>query len=257
MSLVTNNKSVKYVAFASCAVAVLGVSRMAQASIDYGNFFGPNVEYEQVTESSATNPLPLYGPPTVIANSITFSPPDFSAMSTNGGAPDITDGHLNTTIVGLGSTTLDQLDFSDAGDYTLEGSGTSATSTSVAAPVILRVTALNGVAVNPIEFTANLTFTPTGGTFTLPGSAGTGVLWNGTLDFNLDSALAGAGYSGQATSVIVDLDNTLTAFSQTGTVAFIEKKAFDGVTITPVPEPTCLGLLTLGGCSLLARRRRA
>ena len=33
----------------------------ASASIDYGNFFGTNFEYQQVTEGSVTSTPPLYG----------------------------------------------------------------------------------------------------------------------------------------------------------------------------------------------------
>lgn len=256
MSFRTNGKIAGCVGIISCAT-ILGGARPVAASIDYGNFFGNTVEYEQVTESSATSALPLYGPPVIAGNSLTFSPPDFAATSTNGGPPEITDGHLNTTIVGIGNSVIPDLEISEAGDYTLAGIGTDATSVSVAAPVILRITGINGVSVNPIQFATNVIFTPDGGTYTLPGDAGVGVIWTGFVSTSFDSIIASAGLTGHATQVIFDMDNTLTAFSQTGTIAFIQKKVSSDVVLTVVPEPTSIGLMAMGSLSLLARRRRA
>jgi hypothetical protein len=258
MNILTGKKIGGYLGVLSCAAIFVGV-RSASASIDYGNFLGPNVEYLNVTETNVSIPASnaaLYGPPTIAGNSLIFSPPDFTADAAGAGGFELTNGHLNTTAQALGSATLDNVIIGEAGDYTLAGTGTSATNVSVSAPLIVRITAINGVSVNPITFTDNVVFTPDGGKYSLPSNAGVGVLWTGILSDSLDSVITNAGLTGQPTQVVLDLDNILSAFSEAGTVAQIEKKT-SGVTITFVPEPTSLGLLALGGMSLMSRRRRA
>jgi hypothetical protein len=50
-----------------------------------------------------------------------------------------------------------------------------------------------------------------------------------------------------ATKVSIDITNTLTASSQAGTAAMINKKDFGGISITVnIPEPTSLVLVVLG-----------
>ena len=49
------------------------------AAINYGSFMGTDVTYVDVTESSATDPVPLFGAPSVSGNSIDFNPVGFDA----------------------------------------------------------------------------------------------------------------------------------------------------------------------------------
>jgi hypothetical protein len=230
----------------------------ASASIDYGNFFGTNFEYQQVTEGSVTSTPPLYGAPTLTDDSLVFNPTDFGASATNGGV-QITDGTLTTTIVALGAATIDQIDVAESGDYTLLGAPPSTgTNVTVAAPVFLQIIQLNGVNVAPIDVHANLVFTPDAGSYNLLDNPGAGQIWSGSLSESVDAALAAAGVSGKATEIIYTMDNDLTAISQTGTVAFIEKKTADGVTITAsVPEPMSIGWVSFAALALFKRRQRS
>jgi len=233
------------------------LAKPASASIDYGNFFGTNFEYQQVTEGSVTSTPPLYGAPTLTDNSLVFNPTDFGASASNGGV-QITDGTLTTTIIGLNGATIDQINVAESGDYTLVGSPASTTtSVSVAAPVFLQVIQLNGVGVSPIDISTNVVFTPDGGSYNLLNDPGAGIIWSGSLAESVDAALAADNITGKATEIIYTMDNDLTAISQTGTIAFIEKKTADGVTITAsVPEPVSIGWVSFAALALLKRRQR-
>jgi len=227
------------------------------ATIDYGNFTGTNFEYQQVTEGSVTSPLPLYGPPTLTDNSLVFNPADFGATGTNGGV-QITDGTLTTTIVALPGSTIDQINVGESGDYTLGGTPAStSTYVTVAAPVFLQIIQINGVGVSPIDVNTNVVFSPDGGSYNLLDDPGAGVIWSGSLSVSIDAALAADDVAGKATEVIYTMDNDLSAFSQTGTVAFIQKKTADGVTITAVPEPVSIGWVSFAALALFKRRQRS
>src|SRR5438270_709188 len=81
--------------FFSAAVLAAGPAAHA-ATINYGDFPVPpaGITFQQVTESSGTDPVPLYGPPTPFVVGLDFDPTSFVSSSTNGAA-DITDGQLN------------------------------------------------------------------------------------------------------------------------------------------------------------------
>ena len=132
------------------------------------------------------------------------------------------------------------------------------TNVTVAAPVFLQIIQLNGVNVAPIDVHANLVFTPDAGSYNLLDNPRAGQIWSGSLSESVDAALAAAGVSGKATEIIYTMDNDLTAISQTGTVAFIEKKTADGVTITAsVPEPMSIGWVSFAALALFKRRQRS
>jgi hypothetical protein len=238
--------------------ALLATASIGHAQVNYGNFTGTSVEYLNVTDGSATNPA-LFGMPAISNDSLVFSPPDFSAVSENGAPTDTTTGDLTTTVVGLGSMGISNLQINDAGDYTLLGSGTSATNVTLSAPVTLNILAINGSPVTPIPINTSLTFSPQS-SYSLPTNMGTGVIWTGSLNADLAAAIAGAGDTGTATQVSVAISDTLTASSELGTIAEIEKKTHDVISITTtisaVPEPTSLGLFAIAGGALLKRRGR-
>ena len=142
-------------------VALVGAARPAfAASIAYGTFIvSPDLRFEDVTESSATDAVPLYGPPTGFATGLDFDPIGFVATA-SGGAQDITDGQLNFAILS-GPSGISSITLSEAGDYTLEGTGTSATEAIAGAILRATVTQIDGIDVAPIgpaPVNASITF---------------------------------------------------------------------------------------------------
>jgi hypothetical protein len=232
------------------AIAAVSFSAAARgASINYGNFNLPGIMFQGVTESSGTDTVPLYGPPTPFTIGLDFDPMSFMSSST-GGVADVTDGQLNFTVMSLpGGPSIDGINLFEAGDYSLAGAG--GPPTSVFAGAILRATilAIDGVAVAPMNLA------PVNGSI---GDSLPGVMiaspWSLGLSDNIASAL---GPGQHATKVAVVINNTLLSTSEAGTVAFISKKDFRiGITPGPqVPEPAALVLATLAVCGALGFAR--
>ncbi len=239
------------------SVAFLGMfaASTQAASINYGDFgpVSPGISFLQVTESSTTDTVPLYGAPTAYSTGIDFTPLGLAANSSNGGS-DLTDGQLNFTIDSVGLEGISGLSLFEAGDYTLAGLGGVGTSAFAGATLRATITEINNVAITPI----NLSPVNASVGFSLPGNSGIAQLWSLGLFLNVDAQLAGLGHAGDiATRIDVVIDNTLVATSGLGDVSFIAKKDFR-VDVITVPEPGSMALagLALGGF-LLARRKRA
>jgi hypothetical protein len=111
--------------------------------------------------------------------------------------------------------------------------------------------------VNNINANAQMSFTRNGQFETSDEGPGTHI-WTGSLLIDLDQIIAGAGATGRATRVEINLNNTLVAFAQDGATARIEKKDIDGLAITIVPEPGTAILMGLGllGLSTLGSTNR-
>lgn len=219
---------------------------------NYGNLNGDNVLYQAIIESSTTDPLmQLFGAPSVANDSLLFSPVNFGINVTGSGGFDYMDGTLTTTIHAINNSRIDKVQFSERGDYTLAGTGTSATNASVAAALFVRITHVDNVGITPVTLETNFTFSPSDGTYNLIDDPGIVKIWQGGVEVDLNALLASVGKSGKATDVDITLDNSLIAFSESGTVAYIKKKQVDGVSITAiVPEPSVFALLAIGVLSL-------
>lgn len=236
-------------------------SAIQAAAINYGDFSGATVNFLQVTEDSGTDPTPVYGSPSVFGNSLDFNPLSFNASASGSGGVDITDGTLTLMMTSNPGHFIDCIKFDEAGDYTLAGFGTAATAVSVTANFNIEIQEVDGVAIGSILVNPVMNFTPSNGDFDLANDAGGGPAangsWAGMLMADLTQVLIDNNipYVNGVTKVSVTFDNTLVATSEDGTSAFIAKKDVGGVGITVIPEPASLGLLTLGGLCMMARRR--
>jgi MYXO-CTERM domain-containing protein len=229
-----------------------GASRpAAAASINYGNFgpLPPGISFLAVTESSATDPVPLFGPPEPFPVGLDFDPIGFTAYAA-GGAVDATDGQLNFSVLSSGEFGIDGISLFEGGDYTLLGAGSAATQALAGATLRVLVTQINGVNVAPINLAPVLASVG----FNLIANAGIVNPWS--LGVFVD--IAGQLDPGlRATRVDVVIDNQLVALSERASLAFIAKKDFRiKIDTSRIPQTSEPGGLVLGGLLLLAARRR-
>jgi hypothetical protein len=245
----------------------------AAATINYPDPpMGNTVSYVGVSETSLTDPVPLFGAPIVTGDSIDFNPVGFGAFSAGGGN-DLTDGQLVFMILAKPGFGISNINFAEAGITTLAGLGTNNTYTDVSATGRVDIQAVDGVPISTISIPLNLTFAPNAdGTFELVTDAGLGLSslpWNGGQLVDLSGALTAHSipFTLGATKISVDLDNGLVAQSELGTLSLIDKKDFGGLSVTVNmpgtgggpngPEPTSLLLACLGFGGLAIGRRFA
>lgn len=229
---------------AGSAVQAASISYPAQGPI------APGYTFTNIVESSGTDGVPLYGPPSPILIGLDFAPTSFTASTTGGGA-DVTDGQLNYTVTsGPNAPGIPFISFSEGGSYTLSGTGTA--TTQVMAGAILRATILeiNGAPVAPI----NLPPVSASVAYNLPANPGVSLPWAINATLNVAAFLS----PGQvATKADVVINNALVAVSEGGrfsSVATISKGDF-GSNITP--EPGCALMMGLALCgAILGGRRR-
>jgi hypothetical protein len=240
---------------ATLSVAVFAAGSAAHAAlINYGDFpvLSDGITFQQVTESSGTDPVPLYGPPTPFAVGLDFAPASFISSS-SGGSGDITDGQLNFGVQGQpgpgGIVGITSLNVFESGDYSLLGAGTPATAVFAGAIIRVTVTQVNGVNVVPF----NLPVSNASVGFNLVSNPGIAQPWN--LGVGIPINLPG---NGVATRISVSVDNSLASLSQPSTIASIAKRDFRIVlnpTGSGLPEPGSLVLMTLGSMIGFVYRR--
>ena len=144
----------------------------------------------------------------------------------------------------------------EAGDTTLTSFLDALGATMVTGTVFIDVYEIDGISVNNINANAEMAFTNDGQFETNDEGVGTHI-WEGLLSIDFDQIIADAGATGQATRVGLNLNNTLIAFAESGASARIEKKDFDGLAITVVPEPGPALLFGLGLAGLASIRRNS
>jgi hypothetical protein len=216
------------------------------APISYGSHVGTTVNYINVAEDTTTSdPVPLFGAPIFSADSIDFNPVGFDAHAMGAGGSDVTGARLTFDVEAQAGKFLRNISFSEAGDTTLAGAGNDSTATAVTATGTITVTHASFAPITPVVQPIALTFTPSGGGYGLGSDGGGGPIfsqqWSGSLLVNINQIVP------NATRVSIDLTNTLTASSQAGTMAIINKQDFGGISITVnIPEPGSLVLGVLG-----------
>lgn len=221
-------------------------NRCDAATINYGSF-GPvgGFTFADVIESSGTDPVPLYGPPTPFVTGLDFDPTTFVSTQ-SGGAGDITDGQLNFTITTNAAGSIATLKLSERGDFSLTGVGTAATQALAGAIIQATITQVNGANVVPFSLV------PTNGSvgFNLAANPGIVQPWSLGMTMNIAAqVIAHFGANARATAVEIAIDNQLQTLTQASTQAFIAKKDFRiEISGEVIPEPTSL-LLFLCGCA--------
>ena len=240
------------------SLAALIVSAPASAvPINHGDFVGSTVTYLQVTEDSGTDATPLFGAPSVFADVLDFNPVSFNSSSTGAGGVDITDGTLTFMVTANPGNVIDELAFSEAGDFTLTGPGGVGTFAGVTSSIFIDIVEVDGSGITPVQVITSMTFAPSAGNWDLlnDGPGPLNGIWTGGATVDLLQALIDENvpFTSGVTKVNVSLDNTLSTTSEDGTSSFIAKKDTKGLSVT-TPEPSTVVLLA-GGLLALARRR--
>jgi hypothetical protein len=119
---------------------------------------------------------------------------------------------------------------------------------------------VDGAAITPIVRPISINFSPSAGSYGLSSDGGGLPIfhtqWTGSLGVNVAQILNSESvpFTLGATSVAIDIVNTLNATSEAGTQSLIAKKDFGLVSIT-IPEPGTGFITGLGIASLAAGRR--
>ena len=247
---------------ASCALVAWMTVAAGAVTENYGTFNGADVTFQDVTEMSPNDPLPLFGEPLAAGNSLVFRPNEFYSASVDpAGGFDVTDSQLRTTITANPGMAIDAIMIEEAGDYTIIGPPGSSASAQVAGAVHIRVLEIDGLSVSGPADSTNIPFTPSGGVFDLSGGIGAAVIFEGDLLIDVTALVADSGAAGRATMLELTLDNVLGTMNQPGTAVLIKKKDIGvGARMVNNPEPSSILLIAVGLVGLIGytqRRRRA
>ena len=226
---------------------------------NYGDMDGDTMTFQDVTELNLKVPYALYGTPYTIGDTLHFNPIMF-AQRVEDGESGILDGTLSTTIEAGDGTYIGAVRFAEYGDVSLSGTGGADTYASIANTITLKVTELDGIPANVPTLHVSTLFSPSGGDWDLAeDGVQASTQWQGVLYADLDAWIETCELPGHATKVELTMDNVLNNGSEDGTESEIHKKATDGIGITPmeeipIPEPTVLALLGVGGLVLALMR---
>ena len=219
------------------------------ATTNYGDFVGASVTYVDVTEGSGTDPVPLFGPPTVSGNTLDFDPVSFNSFSEDGGF-DQTDGTLRFSIEAKDGQFIDKLKLEEAGDFTLLGLGGAPTFAQASVlGFLVEIDEVDGIPIDPIKISLD----PQVFASVNLADDGNGQIaqdiWTGEIVVDITDQLD-VPFERGATRVGVIFDNSLVTLSEEGTSSLIAKKD-NGVRITVFPEPSSVMLLLLGCAAIV------
>ncbi|MCA9261638.1 MAG: hypothetical protein KDA61_20615 [Planctomycetales bacterium] len=254
----------RWPARAALGLACVGASLLGGANatfaapIPHGDRVGATVDYLNIQEESGSDAgAELFGAPTISSDSLDFNPTNFAASASNG-ATDTTDSTLGFTIVAHPGKAIKSVSIVEAGDASLSGFSNDAQA-SVTARVTVEVLEINGSTAVSYSTADNLAFSPNGGSYLLSavGSPTFNTAWDGNLLVDVTPLLPSP--TDFASKVQVTLFNVLTATSQDGTSAFIQKKDADASSVSidavTVPEPAA-ALAALFSMAIAATCRR-
>lgn len=242
----TINRGIEMMKNVRALIAAMMIALLCQATseatpINYGDFFGApgQSSFLDVTEDSPTDGTPLFEAPTLLPNSLFFSPLLFTSTA-NDGSADTTTGILTMIVEVEPGLLISELVIGLTADTTLLGVGTADTFSSIATTVAIQDLdpGIGGVQ------TFDVTYTPAK-LFELPDDNFVEVAGNLTVD------LTGAAIRRLALTI----GHSISTGSENMTTSFIQAKSLDiDVSTIPVPEPATGLVLLVGG--LMARRRR-
>lgn len=216
-----------------CAGVLAYSSQTADAATIYNLTFGTVTD---LTESSATDPTPLFGDPVAIGNSLTFSTGPFAAAQASIGA-DTTAAQLSFVIQADPGLFIESISLEEIGDFLMLGDSAMVTAGGTLVATILDPL-IGGFVSDSIVIDPVVPLTGTGSG-----------IWSGLASVDLTAF--------SVSRVRIDLDNILIASANAPAhAAVIDKKALTvNVRFSlEIPEPTSLALMGLGLVAVMRRR---
>lgn len=239
----------RFLLFVFSGIIAVVAAPLPAAMMNHGDFMSDNYTFVDVTEDNLEDSL-FYGAFSTGGDTLLVDPDGFGIQINPGPGADLLDSELEMMIVPKGDASVDQIDFQEEGDYTIQGGG----EVTAAVSYFWQIVGVDDTGVDPISGQGTVNFNTT--------TAATGEIWN--VGFNIDLAAelaaaedaAGQDFGDRITKVNFSFDNTLTANAADALgLAFIKKKQTSGIRIT-VPEPATFMPLLLMGAALLAGFRR-